>query len=135
MRRILTAAILIPAIVALVLWGHVYVLAASSLVIAELGLWEFFRLAEASGAKPVRIAGYSFAVAVLGSVLPGVPQGARLAILVAVPSILLTIQIFSAADLRVFMPSVASTLLGVLYVAVPMALLVDVAAGNAGRYL
>ncbi|MBI4460071.1 MAG: hypothetical protein HY648_08445, partial [Acidobacteria bacterium] len=65
MRRILTAALLIPLTVALVLWGSPYLLAAVQLGITLIGVWEFFRLAEAAtGAKAVRGVGYAFAAAV-----------------------------------------------------------------------
>ena len=56
MRRILTALVLVPLVVALVLWGPPSLLVAVQLLITLGGLWEFFRLAEtAAGIQPLRI--------------------------------------------------------------------------------
>ena len=52
MRRILTAVLLIPFIIALVLWAPFYLLAAFQLALTEVALWEFFRMVEGRGARP-----------------------------------------------------------------------------------
>jgi phosphatidate cytidylyltransferase len=47
--RILTAAILIPLVVALIWWGPTWLLALAALLVALAALWEFFSIAEAHG--------------------------------------------------------------------------------------
>lgn len=51
------------ATVSLILWGSSVLLLAAALLIALLGLWEFYRLCEAAGVPPIRIPGYLLALA------------------------------------------------------------------------
>ena len=64
MTRILTAVLLIPFIIGLVLWAPSYLLAAFQLALTEVALWEFFRMVEGSGARPARALGYTFGAAI-----------------------------------------------------------------------
>ena len=135
MKRILTAVVLIPAVVGLVLWGHAYLLAGVSVVIAELGLWEFFRLAEASGSRVARAAGYAFAAAI---VFAGIASASSVCVLGAIVFFLMlamTWAMFSGRELARFLAEVSSTLLGIVYVAVPLSLLVWVCLRPGGRAL
>ena len=135
MRRILTALILIPLVVALVLWGPPYLLVAVQFLITLAGLWEFFRLAEtAAGVQPLRIPGYMFAAAIAPlSLSVSLPQG-----IVAVAMLFLMVMLVAAMlpgrALADYLKSVSATLLGVLYVAVPLCLLVWVCLQSDGRY-
>jgi phosphatidate cytidylyltransferase len=54
LRRIFTALVLIPVVVALVWWGPAWVLAAVAALIAILALVEFFDLGERMGMRPFR---------------------------------------------------------------------------------
>ena len=54
MKRILTAVILIPLVVGLILWGPFWLLILAAWIIAELALHEYLSLAEASGSRPPR---------------------------------------------------------------------------------
>ena len=56
MKRVLTALILIPLVLALVFLGPRWMFAAATAVVALLAAWEFISLAERSGAKPPRVA-------------------------------------------------------------------------------
>ena len=51
LARILTAAVLIPAVIALVWWGPLALLAAAAACVAILALVEFFRLGERVGLR------------------------------------------------------------------------------------
>ena len=64
MRRILTAAVLIPLVLLLVLKGSPLLLTLASAAVAILAAWEFLGLADASGARTPRIAG-AIAIALL----------------------------------------------------------------------
>ena len=137
MKRILTAVLLIPLVVGLVLWGPPFLLTAVVLAITELALWEFFRLAEGTGAKPMRIPGYA-----LGALIPLIPalSSARSGVFWLrdltwiVPVILLGWTLFSGRDVAGYLASASATLLGVFYVALPLALLVSLClAGVNGR--
>ena len=56
MKRILTALVLIPMVLALVLLGPQWLLTAVTAAVAALASWEFMGLAERVGAKPPRFA-------------------------------------------------------------------------------
>jgi len=129
MRRILTAAVLIPAIVALVLWGPFYILIAVGLLITEAALWEFFRLAEHSGRSVFRVPGYILggAIALQSFFSQAGPLRRSLSpweILLIMPMALFAWAMLSRRNLDNFFESVSATLLGLAYVAVPLSLLV-----------
>lgn len=56
MRRVLTAVVLIPVVLALVLKGPFWLVTLAAAAVAELATWEYLRLAAESGVKPPRIA-------------------------------------------------------------------------------
>ena len=135
MKRILTALVLVPLVVALVLWGPPYLLVAVQLLITLAGLWEFFRLAEtAASIQPLRIPGYMFGAAIAPLSFSGaLPQG-----IVTVAMLFLMVMLVAAMlpgrALADYLKSVSATLLGVLYVAVPLCLLVWVCLQRDGPY-
>jgi phosphatidate cytidylyltransferase len=134
MKRILTALLLIPLVVCLVLWGPAYLLAAVVLAIAELGMWEFFRLAEGTGAHAVRVPGYAFAgafalLSLTDSISAWVLAGGILFLMV-----LCGWEMLSRREPAGFLAAVSSTFLGVFYVAVPLSLLVWVGLRPGGRW-
>ncbi len=124
MRRILTAIVLIPLVVALVLFGPVYLMVVVQSAVALAGVWEYFRLAQAAGVRPLRVPGFLFAF--LLSILPlkGAPSESLVLILTAVLMITMLTAMRPREDLRGYIGSVAATLFGPIYVAVPLALLV-----------
>ena len=136
MRRILTAIILIPLVVGLVLWGHPTILVAVQAAITLLALWEWFRIAEAAtGVQPQRTIGYIFGLGVALSPLANEPAVWMLGILVLFLLCLAISELFAGDDIRKYLSIVATTALGVLYVAIPMALLSWVALSEDGRFL
>ena len=135
MQRILTALVLIPLVVSLVLWGPPYLLVGIQLLFALAGLWEFYRLAEAaSGVPPLRIPGYLFAAALSPlSLSESMPQG-MVAVTVFFLMVLLVAAMRAGRPLPDYLKSVSSSLLGVLYVAMPLCLLVWVCLQEDGPY-
>lgn len=125
MRRILTAAVLVPLVLALILWAPPHLLVGVQLLLTLGALWEFFRLAESAvGVPPLRYPGYLFAAALAPLSLRGsLPQG-----IVAVTAfflmVLLVVGMLSRRALADYLKSVSATFLGVLYVAVPLCVLV-----------
>ena len=129
MRRILTAAVLIPAIISLVLWGPPYLLTAVGLLITEAALWEFFRLAEGAGFNVLRVPGYIFggAIALQSFFSPVGPLKRFLSpweALLILPIALFVWAMLSYRNLSDFLGSVSATLLGLAYVSVPLSVLV-----------
>jgi phosphatidate cytidylyltransferase len=127
----------------LVLWGHPYLLTVVVILITEVGVWEFFRLAESSGSGVLRIPGYAFASLFAASWAS--PRWFSFRELLGAttyifPLVLLAWALLSNRKLNGFLGSVASTLLGILYVSVPLSLLVWICTSDGfpernGRYL
>lgn len=135
MRRILSAVVLIPVVVYLVLWAPPYFLFAAQLFLTLAGLWEFFHLAEAAtSSRVLRIPGYTFATAVAcwslsDSLVTGILATATLFVM-----ILLVGAMARGRSLSGYLGSVAATVLGVAYIAVPLALLVWVCRQRDGPF-
>ena len=144
MKRIGTGILLIAAVVYVVLWGPPLLLVALQLLVSLVGLWEYFRLAEAAGHRSVRWPGYVFAV-LLGLVnalfnrtqidtssdgYASVSMDPTSTWILAVLLMLLMLASIAAMKSREslsgYFGAVASTLFGPVYVALPLALLVSV---------
>ena len=135
MRRILTAVLLIPLVIALVLWGPPYLLVSVQLLITLTGLWEFFRLAELSaGAKPLSIPGYAFAATVALCALCESLSVGIVAVTIFFLMLLLAAAMLGGREIAGYLKSVAATFFGVVYVAVPLSLLVWVCLQQDGPY-
>ena len=123
-------------------WGYVAVLA----VVTVVGVWEFYNLCEACGYRPQRVMGvtlslvlFCFGASIFASmviarsaVAESVILAAILYALVAVPSIFVC-ELFTKNEHPI--ANVATTFAGVLYVALPAALMLAVPSmlnGNGG---
>lgn len=125
MQRIVTGILLIAAVVSLVLWGPAYLLIAASLLIGLLGLWEFFRLSEGAGVPPFRASGYLVAAAWGFVPLFDLSPVRILAGLALLAMVWLTITLLPGMEsVRLLRSSRFATLLGVVYVTIPLCLLV-----------
>ena len=81
MKRVLTALVLIPAVVALIFAAPLVLVWAALLAVALLCLREYYDIAEASGVRPLRVVGYgACCVLILARALP---PGGFLAIVAA----------------------------------------------------
>jgi phosphatidate cytidylyltransferase len=119
MKRILTAVVVLPFLIASILipylWWVFVLLAAAAMV---LGLWEFYLLAKKLKLQPDPAAGYVAGAALITIPLQNDPANVLLVLFVIIA---LTIGTLIAATLRgapfeKMIPSVGSTLLGVLYI-------------------
>ena len=133
MRRIVTALVLVPTVVSLVLWGPVWLIAAVEVAIAELAVWEFFRLAEAKGIIPAQPHGYLFAAGVVLAPLGAFPSVLLIGALAGFLLVLMSWAMLYGRDLEAFFGSVSATFLGVLYAAIPLSLLLGVCLHPRGR--
>ena len=135
MRRILTAALLIPSVVSLILWAPPYLLFIAQLAFIGTALWEFFRLAEATGSTVLRLPGYTFAFAVALLSLADPMPAAIPAVVLLFLMILMMAAMLPGREVKAYLGSVSATLLGVLYVAVPLTLFVWVCLQSHGPFL
>ena len=140
--RIATALVLIPIVLLLVLKAPIYILAAVAGAIALLAVAEFLKLVEHYAVRPLATATYVyfalfFAFVVLAS-SNHTPLGESAAMLYGIavastlaPFVFLTFAM-RAPDLATGYPSAAASALGFTYIALPMALLVEIRQQPAG---
>ncbi|HEX6805962.1 MAG TPA: phosphatidate cytidylyltransferase [Terriglobales bacterium] len=134
LKRVLTAVVLIPIVLLLVLRAPVQVLAFVAGVVALLAVRELLQLSEAYGSRPLHIATYIFCglFFFLIAFHPGVPDlmstGAftyyGLAFSVLAPFVFLTIAMRNH-ELASGFPAARVSVFGFVYIALPMACLVQ----------
>src|ERR1700727_3360154 len=128
MKRILTAAVLILAVLALIFFGKLWMITFFSAIIAEFAAYEYLKLAavgaEAHGAKlriPVWWMALGTALAFIVP-MPNFPVEDQLPVLSA-----LTLALFAwngfRAPLRQVLPDTAQGLFGLIYIAYPLTLI------------
>ena len=135
MRRFLTAALLIPLVIALVLWGPPTLLGSVVVALTAVALWEYFRLAEAAGMKVLSVPGYAFALAVVLLLLTDSSPVSILAAVVFFLMLLWVAAMSPSRPLAACLGSVSATFLGVVYVAVPLGLLAWICLRRDGPFL
>ena len=144
LKRIATAVVLIPIVLALILRAPVAVLAVVAAIVALLTIHEFLKLTESYGVQPLRLPTYIFTglfflllaicaggetpLLSTGKFLTGMGFAAALA-----PFLFLTIAM-RRADLRSGYPAAAAAAFGFGYIALPMAMLVQLRQQWAGAF-
>jgi phosphatidate cytidylyltransferase len=134
MRRILTAIVLIPAVVALVLFGTPYLLVAVQFAIALTALWEFLRLAEVAGFHVLRTSGCLFAAALSFLPLTESPGLGIVAVSMFFLMVMMVVAMRPGQGVSQFFGSVAVSFFGPIYIAVPLMMLVWVWLNYDGPY-
>ncbi|HTV05316.1 MAG TPA: phosphatidate cytidylyltransferase [Acidobacteriaceae bacterium] len=122
MKRVLTAIVLIPLVVALVIVRPFWLVDLVVALIAELALWEYLNLAEASGVKTARVASSS-AVAALFLLIFFGPVVDLAPLTSAIVLALLIVCAFRSPLDRV-LPDAAFSVFGVLYIGLSLTTLV-----------
>jgi len=119
MKRILTAVVVLPFLIASILisslWWVFVLLAAAAMV---LGLWEFYLLAKKLKLQPEAAAGYIAGAALITIPLQNDPANVLLVlfVIIAVTIGTLIATTLRGAPFEKMIPSVGATLLGVLYI-------------------
>jgi phosphatidate cytidylyltransferase len=121
MKRILTAVLLILAVVSLIFLGQLWMLTLACGLVAELAAYEYLTLANAIGAR-IPVWWLLTATPLLFLVTYYRPTEAQLPVLSALTLVLLTWVGFRGAPDRV-LPDAAMGLFGLVYVAYPLTLL------------
>jgi phosphatidate cytidylyltransferase len=141
-KRVATAVVLIPLALLLVLKAPLYVLAVVAGAVALLAIAEFLKLVTHYAVQPLRSATYAFVALFFGFVIlastnrtplvetTAMLYGIALAAALA-PFVFLTVAI-QRADLTSGYPAAAASVFGFAYIAIPMALLVEIREQPAG---
>jgi len=117
MARIISAVVFIPILIVTLWRGAPIYFAALVGVALALGLIEYYRLAERVGARGGRVQGILAAAALLTAFYQGQHEWI-VAVMAALVIVELTVQLFTASDLRATVIAAAATVFGVAYVAV-----------------
>jgi phosphatidate cytidylyltransferase len=144
LKRVLTAVVLIPIVLLLVLEAPITVLAAVAALVALLAVQELLRLGEGYGIRPLHWPTYIFValfflfLAVSGSEVPLLAAGAFIYLggLAAAfaPFVFLAIAM-RRADLSSAFPAAMLSVFAFVYVALPLGLLVEIRELWAGAFL
>ncbi|MGB7191792.1 MAG: phosphatidate cytidylyltransferase, partial [Acidobacteriaceae bacterium] len=113
MKRVLTAVVLVPLVVWLVFGDSFWLITLVVAAVAELALWEYLSLADATGAKTPRLAA-GLAVAALFALTFFRPE--LLTPLVGAVTLVLLIVCAFRSPLQRVLPDAAFSIFGVLYV-------------------
>jgi len=141
LKRIATAVVLIPIVLALILRAPVPVLAVVAALVALVTIHEFLKLTESYGVQPLRLPTYLFAalfflaLAVSAGETPLLSAGRFLVVLgfaaAIVPFLFLTI-LMRRGELSSGYPAAAASVFAFTYVALPMGMLVQIRLQAAG---
>jgi phosphatidate cytidylyltransferase len=144
LKRIATAIVLIPVVLLLILHAPASLLSAITAAIAIVTLHEFLKLTESYGVQPLRLPSYLFvAVFFLFLVIAATaetPQLSALKFVVAAafacaiaPFLFLTISMHRSPMIAAY-PAAAASSFGFVYVALPLAMLVELRQQVAGAF-
>ena len=117
MKRVVTAVVLIPLVLLLIFEAPFWLITPVVAIVAELALWEYLALADASGAKTPRIA-VMIAIALLFVVVFRRPD--FLGPLLGALALGLFIVCAFRSPLKRVLPDTAYSVFGMLYVGVPL---------------
>jgi phosphatidate cytidylyltransferase len=163
-RRVATAVVLIPIVLLIVFRAPLWLFAAVVGLVAVITTREYVGLTNAYGIKPARILTYLFTVLLFASLVAAFGAEAELARLPAsvllrgvapkehphiffalnaaslardsllVAALMLLVAMLKREDLRSTLPGTAASVLGLIYVSLPLMLLINVRARAAGAF-
>ena len=122
-KRALTGALIVIVLITAICIGEVGLIA-MTLVLTIMGLWEFYLLAETGGHQPLKITGVlsGFGLALLLALFShGYIDLHSLNLIIPLFSLVLVVELFRKSDSPLV--NIGTTLLGILYVALPFALI------------
>ncbi len=123
--RILTALFLIPPVIYLIGWSPKWLMLATVIAVVELTLHEFFKLCQHAGFKPLAAIGYlgGAAICLQQGVETSRPETYAAILFIALVLATLMAALVFTSDLKSYLGAVTTTVLGVLYVALTLSLL------------
>jgi phosphatidate cytidylyltransferase len=144
LKRIATAVVLIPIVILLVLRAPIAVVAVVAAAVALITIQEFLKLTESYGMQPLRMPTYVFVglffLTLAASAIGETPQVSGLKFVLALgfacaiaPFLFLTISM-RRAEMSGAYPAAAASAFAFLYIALPMAMLVQLRQQWAGAF-
>jgi phosphatidate cytidylyltransferase len=123
--RILTALLLIPPVIYLIGWSPKWLLLAAVIAMVELCLYEFFKLCQHAGFKPLSGLAYlaGAGLCALRAMETSRAEMYSLVLLVALVLVTLTVALVMTRDLKTYLGTIASTIFGVVYIGLALSCL------------
>jgi phosphatidate cytidylyltransferase len=128
-KRVLTAAVLIPLVVALLFRAPNRSVRLALAFVALLCLSEFLKLAASYQAQPMRLVAY-----LAGAWVVAAPEAVGAPFFLGITMLAMTLAMRGGRPLESSLPSVAATVAGVVYTAVPFRLAADLHARQDGPH-
>jgi len=132
-RRILTAVVLIPLALALVLWAPQWLFFLGVLPFALLALWEYLELAGRVGTAPARLP--VFVVALLVWFVAAYDPRQLLGMVAGGGLLLFLVAVLRRGGVAEIPGNAAAAVFGLVYVAVPFALMLELRGGGGAKIL
>jgi phosphatidate cytidylyltransferase len=123
--RILTALLLIPPVVYLIGWSPKWLFLAAVIVSVELCLYEFFKICQHAGFRPLSVLAYlaSAALCAVRTVDTSKPEMYLVVLLVTFVLMTLAIALVMTRDLNTYLGATATTIFGVAYIGLTLSCL------------
>jgi phosphatidate cytidylyltransferase len=123
--RILTALLLIPPVIYLIGWSPKWLLFAAVIVSMELCLYEFFKICQHAGFKPLSVLAYLAGATLCAAraVDTSKPEVYSFVVLVAFVLMTLSVALAMTHDLKTYLGAIATTILGVVYIGLALSCL------------
>lgn len=136
MRRLVTGIVLICLFIYLVLWGPAWLLALAGAVVAQTGLWEFLRMAEAvSGARMLHAPAHAVSAGLMAAALTDRFAESSISLVLLLVLVALSLAMSARIHLHHYFPIIGGTVLGVIYTTIPLSIIVWVKAQPEGAPL
>ena len=137
--RVLTALILFPPVIYILGWSPLWLFLGVTIVTAEVAMHEYVGICAQTGLKTLPLAGYVGGAGVCVVQVLGLRGASNSSSIFLAFFILLTmsVAVIWVKDFKEFLVAVCTTIVGVIYVALPLSLLVPLRFGDAamGRNL
>jgi len=122
--RIITALALFPPVVYLIGWAPEWLFLLALVATVEIGLYEFFQISRQSGLQGIPVLGYAAGVLICLAQAVELRRPGALVIAVFVLLLLAALALLWASDLKQYLGALATTVFGVLYVALALSCVV-----------
>jgi phosphatidate cytidylyltransferase len=123
--RILTALLLIPPVIYLIGWSPKWLLLAAVIAVVELCLYEFYKICQHAGFKPLSALGYlaGAALCAVRAMETSRAEMYSLVLLVAFVLMTLTMALVMTRDLKTYLGAIATTTFSVVYIGLALSCL------------
>ncbi len=122
--RVITALFLFPPVIYLIGWSPPWLFLLALVVTVEIALYEYFQISRRAGLVPIPALGYAAAALICLAQAVELRRPGALVLVILVFLLLAGLALLWTADLRQYLGALATTVFGVLYVALALSCVV-----------